>query len=269
MQAILLTWKPSKWAVENLKKMIEEHQNGQTTHRWSSGTTKQISVGSRVFLMKQGKGQTGIFGSGEVVREPYEDDHYNADERKAGKQGLFVDVNFDQLYDPTASIPVDRSELREIDERLWNSQGSGKKIQQPVAAELERLWSARTGSSIQYAEEVLHPEKFVEGASKAVTVNAYERSPEARAKCIAVWGTSCAVCNFHFEFFYGPLGKGYIHVHHLKPLSEMNDTYVVNPIDDLRPVCPNCHAMLHKSSPPLSIEELRNTVSMYGRLVGR
>ncbi|MBI5828635.1 MAG: HNH endonuclease [Chloroflexi bacterium] len=101
------------------------------------------------------------------------------------------------------------------------------------------------------------PEKHIEGAKKQVTVNAYERNPKARTACIAKYGSKCAVCEFDFEKHYGEIGSGYIHVHHLKPLASVSEKYEVDPIEDLRPVCPNCHAMLHKKEPPYSIEELQ------------
>lgn len=93
-----------------------------------------------------------------------------------------------------------------------------------------------------------------EGASRSVRVNVYERDPSARRKCIAKWGLKCSVCSFDFAERYGELGEGFIHVHHLKPLGEVGEQYELNPITDLRPVCPNCHAMLHRKMPALSIE---------------
>ena len=69
---------------------------------------------------------------------------------------------------------------------------------------------------------------------------------------------SCSVCNFNFGQVFGKLGEGFIHVHHLRPISEIGEEYVVDPIEDLRPVCPNCHAMIHRRSPPLSIQEIKN-----------
>jgi len=98
---------------------------------------------------------------------------------------------------------------------------------------------------------------YVEGASRRVVVNAYERNKEARLACIAHHGCKCAVCGFNFEAIYGQIGQGFIHVHHLTPISSIAADYTVNPITELRPVCPNCHAMLHKSDPPFSIEELK------------
>src|SRR5262249_18491079 len=84
-----------------------------------------------------------------------------------------------------------------------------------------------------------------EGAKYQVTVNAYERNPLARARCIAHYGPTCVVCGLNFGAVYGPLAEGFIHVHHVKPLSEVGEEYEVDPEADLRPVCPNCHAVIH------------------------
>lgn len=97
----------------------------------------------------------------------------------------------------------------------------------------------------------------VEGGAKSVTVKIYERDRGARLKCIHHWGWKCFVCQFDFARTYGELGEGFIHVHHLKPLAEIGGVYDLNPVTDLRPVCPNCHAMLHRKVPALAIEELK------------
>ncbi len=65
---------------------------------------------------------------------------------------------------------------------------------------------------------------------------------------------------FDFEHTYGVMGHGFIHIHHIKPLSEIGERYEVSTIQDLRPVCPNCHDMIHKQSPPLSIEEIKTLI---------
>jgi predicted HNH restriction endonuclease len=97
-----------------------------------------------------------------------------------------------------------------------------------------------------------------EGALKTVRVNAYERNPVARRRCIEHHGTACAVCGQKLSDIYGPIADGVIHVHHLRPLSLCGGVdYLVDPITELRPVCPNCHVVLHLRQPPLTIEELR------------
>ncbi|MGE4489341.1 MAG: HNH endonuclease, partial [Kiritimatiellales bacterium] len=100
-----------------------------------------------------------------------------------------------------------------------------------------------------------------EGATTTVTVTLYERSAVARRKCVNYYGCTCCVCGFSFESAYGELGHDYIHVHHIIPLAEVDKEYEVDPVRDLRPVCPNCHAMLHRKSPALSIDELKQHIS--------
>lgn len=90
-----------------------------------------------------------------------------------------------------------------------------------------------------------------EGACTRVTVNRYERSPVNRAACIAVHGSVCNVCGFDFWKVYGPLGHGYIEVHHRVPVSQMVAGYVVDPVRDLVPLCSNCHAAIHRTDPPI------------------
>jgi 5-methylcytosine-specific restriction protein A len=46
-------------------------------------------------------------------------------------------------------------------------------------------------------------------------------------------------------------------VHHLKSLAEIGAEYELDPVRDLRPVCPNCHAMIHRKYPPYGLEEVR------------
>ena len=82
-----------------------------------------------------------------------------------------------------------------------------------------------------------------------------------RKECIEHYGTTCSICNFNFEKIYGKIGENFIHVHHLTDISIIAENYNVNPIIDLRPVCPNCHAMLHKKVPAYTIEEIKLFIS--------
>lgn len=109
---------------------------------------------------------------------------------------------------------------------------------------------------VAIAEEVPSPTLYIEGATTTIAINAYERSAAARLACIAHYGCLCVVCSFDFAARYGSIGANFIHVHHLVPLSEIGTNYEVDPIADLRPVCPNCHAMLHSRKEPYGIDEL-------------
>jgi 5-methylcytosine-specific restriction protein A len=112
-------------------------------------------------------------------------------------------------------------------------------------------------SPLEEIEELEDLAAYPEGAVSKVLVNRYERNRFNRTMCINFHGVSCKVCGVSFQSLYGSLGEGFIHVHHTVPVSTLGEGYVINPIKDLIPVCPNCHAMLHRRTPPLSIEELK------------
>lgn len=111
-----------------------------------------------------------------------------------------------------------------------------------------------------FTDEYVPGSTFKEGQRVQVLVNRYERDQNARDECIKHHGTSCSVCRFNFEAKYGEIGRGFIHVHHLVPVSEIGEEYVVNPVKDLIPICPNCHAMIHRRNTPLSIDELQRLI---------
>lgn len=114
-----------------------------------------------------------------------------------------------------------------------------------------------------YPDDIEDPASvLIEGALLRITVNRYERDPVARQKCIEHYGTACVVCGFDFEKRYGVIGAGFVHVHHLVDIASIGDRYQVDPVRDLRPVCPNCHAMLHQERPAMSIERLSESTAM-------
>jgi hypothetical protein len=128
---------------------------------------------------------------------------------------------------------------------------------------LDRVVRAGHGlpSKPVFPDEVDLTETYREGAVSRVLVNAYERNPEARAKCLAYYGTTCFICGFDFGQAYDGVGQGYIHVHHLFEISRMGSGHAVDPITDMRPVCPNCHVVIHLYRQPFSIEEVKAMVA--------
>lgn len=113
------------------------------------------------------------------------------------------------------------------------------------------------GATPLLPEEIDSTAVLTEGAVRRISVNAYERNAEARRECIEHYGTSCCVCRIDFGQVYGKVVEGLIHVHHLRPLSEIGEEYQVDYKEDLRPICPNCHAVVHRRIPAYGIEEVR------------
>ncbi|MDD5365912.1 MAG: HNH endonuclease [Gallionellaceae bacterium] len=123
-----------------------------------------------------------------------------------------------------------------------------------LAALLEQDFPYDT--ALDHPEEI--PVEYREGNSIQVFVSRYERDPRAREACIHHFGTSiCQICGFDFLAAYGEIGREFIHVHHLRPLANSKDDRLIDPVAELLPVCPNCHAMLHTRKPnPWTPEEL-------------
>lgn len=111
--------------------------------------------------------------------------------------------------------------------------------------------------------DVDNEEKYHEGHIINTKVNRYERSSIARMKCIEYHGSKCAICDMDFGKRYGSVGEGFIHVHHLKPLHSIGQDCFVDYKNDLIPVCPNCHAMIHRieNGESMSLQELKDILT--------
>jgi len=134
-----------------------------------------------------------------------------------------------------------------------------------MRSELVTAFDNITGS---VETEIPSPEELItknivplpEGATRTVSVNRYERNKKARDACVAHYGNRCIICGFNFEQVYGAIGKNKIIVHHLTPLSNIQKEYVVDPVHDLCPVCPNCHLIIHSKIEPFMIEEVKKMI---------
>lgn len=139
--------------------------------------------------------------------------------------------------------------------RWINGNATYKEERQNIVTEGPSLFD-RSDISLARSEEAITDE-FYEGALNRVTANRYERDPRARQACIAHHGACCFICGFDFGSVYGEVAQGFIHVHHIAPISSIGEGYKVDPINDMIPVCPNCHAVFHLSDPPHTIDEVR------------
>ena len=98
----------------------------------------------------------------------------------------------------------------------------------------------------------------IEGALVPSVIIRRERSPRNRLACLRIHGHACKGCGLEPESVYGSAG-GIIQVHHLEPLSLVEEPRLYDPATDLIPLCPNCHRAVHTQKPyPLTLEELRD-----------
>lgn len=130
------------------------------------------------------------------------------------------------------------------------------------------LWTSRTAAAIfallpvevegsDVEEEAADVLGLPEGARTRVEVNRYERDRRNRAAALAIHGYACKACDLDLGERYGPAAAGFIEVHHVTPVSEVGENYIIDPRADLLPLCPNCHSVTHRRTPPFSVTELR------------
>ncbi|MCT7357556.1 HNH endonuclease [Thalassolituus pacificus] len=117
-----------------------------------------------------------------------------------------------------------------------------------------------------YNDTEISLESGSEGTEKKQYVTVYERDPKYRKQAIAIHGTNCAACGFNFGQFYGDYADGFIHIHHINPVSEFDTPKAINPEKDLIPLCANCHSVIHrKKSNTLTIQELVHMINQQVR----
>jgi len=186
----------------------------------------------------------------------------------SSKGDLFATIdNFQQFQNPVLAKTPDgyienipetrrsnywRDGVRPVDEIAFNN----------ILASVEGREPSPLGRVSNLNDTEVSLESGFEGRQTQRYVTLYERDPKLRAAAIAIHGLTCVVCGFNFGEVYGDYGKGYIHIHHLTPVSEFGQATEVNPKTDLVPVCANCHSIIHRrKAQTLSIEEMQTMIA--------
>lgn len=260
MATFIVNWNPSKWTMpdDELAGAVEvTADGGEYSEPWSVGVrTGGIGLGDRVVLLRQHI-DTGLLARGHFTSQVYPGDHWDG----SGRLATYAGIAWTEWLPVEDRLPTEALE-RELPQVRWRRlQASGVRVPNEAEPALHQLWEDHLGqrgrSPVVLPEEVPPSQTYPEGALKRIEVNRYERNPRARRECLAHHGLQCTVCDFDFAATYGDLGKGNIQVHHLRELADLPDSYRVDPVGDLRPVCANCHAMLHRERPALTPEQLR------------
>jgi 5-methylcytosine-specific restriction protein A len=252
--AYLFIWNHENWHIDKLIPKIDEVRiSGKATDEWGITGHKKVRIGDRAFITKVNDKIKGIFASGKIVAK----DFMFLNHSNISVHGVVIefDTFVHPIEDQILNIEIIKSSAPV--KQKWPPQSSGTQIKPENVGELENLWERFCVETNVYKNIAVYEQTITEGASYEIIQTIYERNQYARTLCLKHHGYSCAVCDFNFEDVYGVIGKEFIHVHHLNQLSNIGEKHETNPMVDLRPVCPNCHAMLHKVNPPFTIEELK------------
>ncbi|MFP3462255.1 HNH endonuclease [Arthrobacter globiformis] len=270
MVAVLLGWNPGVGDTWPGYSRVVDELGAAGVHRraWPIGPgigTGPSSTGADAWLLLHGKAGSGLIGHGVIASAPYS----LAGPDLSGEPGTFVDVDFDVLLPLGDQIPLDVLAARAplTDWLAAAPAGGCRLIPEEQARAIRELW-AECMPADEMDPVLPVPGTLQQDDLVRVGVNRYERNPYARRVCLAHHGTSCAACGFSFEAAYGPEGEGFIHVHHLVPAAQLGPGYELDPVGDLVPLCPNCHAMAHRRRIPYTVAELRAMRSRAGYISG-
>jgi 5-methylcytosine-specific restriction protein A len=263
MSVFLLTWNPKLWKIsdEDWHSQVQKIASGGTYEEpWSIGSRRSGVHPGDTFLLVRVAKDRGIVASGVAVSVAFKDLHWDAKRAKKKDFANYVIVEWDAQVEIANRLATEDL-LTEFPEVPWNNlAGSGVRVDEEIAEKLTTRWFNHIGIQPEtYPDET---PTFIEGGSKPVLVNRYERNPAARRECLQIHGKTCAVCGFDGSSTYGRNGEGLIHVHHLLEIAGVGKEYEVDPSKDLIPVCPNCHAMIHRRRPAYSIAEVKKMLKV-------
>jgi hypothetical protein len=179
-----------------------------------------------------------------------------------GEIGCIVLSDFQPFVNPVY--------LSEAEIEFQNSVVSGKGIMEAEIKTINEYGFNTVGIVMRKLNEVNRigftedDESFPEGKLKLKQHLIRERNPVvielAKERYLEKHGKLiCEACEFDFKERYGDIGEGYIEGHHTKPISEMAENEETR-VEDIALVCANCHRMLHRKRPWLSITELKNLI---------
>lgn len=228
------------------------------TIRWKTNKTinkepNTISVDDIVFLFRSGnisQKKKGIYFVAKVIDVDFESDYpINLKILKDLRENIFYaeQYGFEKVVQKINALQMSGKYYK------FKNDDNPKEMYQLIVDNNKSSENTKANSDI-YPDEV--DSSLSEGTKTKVYVNKFERNQKARKLCLEHYGYNCQTCSFNFEKTYGEIGKDSMHVHHIIPISKIRINYQVHPINDLIPVCPNCHLILHKKNAP-TIKQLR------------
>jgi 5-methylcytosine-specific restriction enzyme A len=239
----------SKWDIYKILSVPKERQRGA----WDKGYT---TYEGKIFIFSN----VGIPGrTGHDYKNYWDGDLFNWE---ASNNSHLRQPQIQRMINPGKGEKVFLF-TRTDDRDPWTFEGNVKSKEVFDTKPVKVIWEFENYpyETLEEPTIVSEDEMLYEGAVSKVTVNKYERNPLARRICIEHFGAFCNVCDFDFYITYGDIGKGYIHVHHIIPISALGKEYQLVPEKDLIPVCPNCHSIIHKRKPIFGIEEIKELIA--------
>ncbi len=256
-----------KWII-SANSNVYDHASAFAQYGYIDWTQKvKYSVGDEVYIYCTRPYKKIMYKTQVIaINMPFEritDDKefwYNLEKYKKGRSGIFARL---KLIEQSDNINLT---LEKLCENGLKAAPQGPVKMRKELSDYIDIYLCDTLDYNSLGEEEMPPDCY-EGAKYTIMVNKYERSSIARMKCIEKHGCKCMVCGIDFENRYGELGKGFIHIQHIIPLATIGKEYKVDYENHLIPVCPNCHAMLHRKQHGgySTVEELKKRIESHNK----
>jgi hypothetical protein len=248
--------------VKEIQDLAERTRAGKrAVESWRFRNRSEVSVDDRVFLLQQGKNGPAIIGYGSVRDVPQQD-----------RRGTwFANIDFDLVVDPETAPLLGRAHLLRMNEgrSIWKTQASGVKLPDSVAHDLEELIVGSGRKPPVNPMDEFDDEGLIEAPEGRIVIRKHtgrernRRIVESKLReSVRKYGRlTCEVCAFDFSDRYGERGKGFIECHHTKPIATLKEGQRTK-VADLALVCSNCHRMIHRWWPWLSIAQVRKLIEV-------
>ncbi len=143
MATFVLTWNPARWHWEDLEKVCKQTAKGKPFKtRWSTGNSKKMVPGDRVFLLKQGVSPRGIIAAGTSISHVSEKPHFDPERNLRRETSLGADVVLDRILNPDEQTPLSVEDIKDgpLAEVYWRMPASGVMLADEAARALESSW---------------------------------------------------------------------------------------------------------------------------------
>lgn len=191
MATYILFWNPAISSY-NMERFEYDFDNDKDVGNWSFNEHKKVKFGDSFYMVKCGKGKTGIVMQGNIYSSCYLGDDWSPKKRTAI---YYADINPDIVINPeTADELLTPEKLTEvIPDFNWYGGHSGRLLDTKNANILNKLW-------VEYIDN--NPELFVKDA-KCYDRDYYileDRS--VRAMLDKRYGPKCACCGYDYADYF-------------------------------------------------------------------
>lgn len=167
--------------------------------------------------------------------------------------GIGMKLSNFRALDPNQESSL--TNISKIDQQIWKEFSSDTQYLKKIASAIYSL-SATPSTMDEKEDEIANEGKILTRVHKIRERNSQLVKKKKQSVFKKHSKLKCEICGFDYQKFYGPRGENFAECHHTKPISELSENDSTK-LSDLAIVCANCHRMIHKSRPWLSINELK------------